>query len=133
MTSVDWPSFQNAVDILIDRLRACPPFIGILAIERGGLYPAAAIAYALRIRYIHSVAVDTVKREVHKPRIFITNYSRWLVVDEICDSGKTLELVKLAYPSTLIAAVYTRPQSKHLLDFYGIELADPNWQSYFWE
>ncbi len=97
----------------------------ILAIARGGLIPAAAVAYALDLHNVATVNVEFytgVEERMEVPIMLppvldATDIAgaTLLVVDDVTDTGKTLELVK-RFAVEHVAAVrtavlYEKPQS----------------------
>lgn len=82
--NVSWNIFDACIKDLIVKIRLHPNFDkikSIYGIPRGGLVPAVALSNALNI-----------------PLCNIPDPENTLVVDEICDSGKTLEpYVKQGY------------------------------------
>lgn len=75
----------------------------IVAVARGGLLPAGALAYALGIKAIGSMNVEfytdvaeTLEEPVLIPPLMdpeVLDGKRVLVVDDVADSGKTLDML----------------------------------------
>lgn len=78
---------------------------GILSIVRGGLYPTAELAQLLNIRHIETVCLKSYESQerqelkvVEKSILPMINLDdNWLIVDDIADSGETLNFVKKHY------------------------------------
>ena len=103
----------------------------ILAITRGGLIPAAILAYMLDVRRIHTVRVqhyDNTNSRLESGPQFVEEISpfdaldiyteRLLIVDDIIDTGETLKLVRRAThdhaEEIKVAALYVRSDQKRL-------------------
>lgn len=82
----------------------------ITGIERGGLIPAVMISHRLSIPYVTSINKNT------------------LVVDDICDTGETLQNTVAGYTATL----HYKTTAKYTPDFYSKEVGD-EWIVYPWE
>lgn len=107
----------------------------ILAITRGGLIPAAILAYILDVRRIHTVRIQHYDNKnsrlesgpqfVEETRPFdaLNIYTeRLLIVDDIIDTGETLKLVRRAAhdhaEEIKVAALCVRSDQKHSVDWY---------------
>ena len=107
----------------------------ILGISRGGLIAAAMLSYMLDVRLIQAVRVqhydeqhnklETGPQFVDGPEPFATlsiTTERLLIVDDIIDTGETLNLVHQAVrphaDEIKIAALYVRSNQKHSADWF---------------
>ena len=103
--TLTWADFGRACRELAVRIDAdgFRPDI-ILAIARGGLFPAGALGYALDVKNLHVINVEfytgvdqrlampVVLPPVPKP--IDLSGSRVLIADDVADTGATLRLVK---------------------------------------
>ncbi|OZC57508.1 phosphoribosyltransferase [Rhodococcus sp. 06-621-2] len=103
----------------------------VIAIARGGLIPAGAIAYAMGIKAAGTLNVEfysdveeTLPDPVVLEPLLDTDAivgKRLLVVDDVADSGRTLalvvELLKKHTDEVKSAVIYTKPQSIIAPDF----------------
>ncbi|HYU66868.1 MAG TPA: phosphoribosyltransferase [Jatrophihabitantaceae bacterium] len=103
--TLTWADFGRAGRELATRIDAdgFRPDI-ILAIARGGLFPAGALGYALDVKNLHVINVEfytgvdqrldmpVVLPPVPKP--IDLSGSRVLIADDVADTGATLRLVK---------------------------------------
>jgi hypoxanthine phosphoribosyltransferase len=103
----------------------------VLAIARGGLLPGGAVAYALGVKNSCAMNVEfytDVDRRLDVPLILppspeLLDFgdSRMLIVDDVADTGRTLEVVqqfcaaKVAEVRT--AVVYEKPRSTVTCDY----------------
>lgn len=109
--------YWDDIIILVDNL--CKSIVtsgqqikSITGIQRGGLIPAVMISHKLNIPYVDRINKDT------------------LVVDDIADSGHTLNNTVAGFTATL----YYKKTSKHIPDFYAEEIAgDSGWIIFPWE
>ena len=128
---ISWEDFHGLCKALALSVSHFQPEV-ILPIGRGGFYPGTLIAHLLQIE-IHPVRVsrrinDVVKYEepqwILAPPAEIV-HQRVLVVDEICDSGETLLMLKekcLALGASLVksAVLYAHTKAVHIPDYIGI-------------
>ena len=56
-----------------------------------------------------------------------------LVVDDLVDTGKTLELVRRLYPQAHFATVYAKPQGRAIVDTYITEVSQDTWIFFPWD
>ena len=56
-----------------------------------------------------------------------------LVVDDLVDTGKTLELVRRLYPKAHFATVYAKPQGRAMVDTYITEVSQDTWIFFPWD
>ena len=97
---VDWPRLEELVKQLADQVRG--EYDVMLAVTRGGLVPAGMLAYLLGIRDILVAAVDYYDdhgRPREQPMFLqfpadpLLDGKRVLIVDEVWDTGTTIEAV----------------------------------------
>jgi hypoxanthine phosphoribosyltransferase len=123
---LSWPSFGDASRELAQLVSDSEYRPGIiLGIARGGLIPAAAIAYALDVKNVFMMSVEFytgVDERLDFPVMLppLLNAvdiagSRVLVIDDVADTGGTLKLVKdfcLEHVTEVRCAVlYEKPRS----------------------
>jgi hypothetical protein len=103
----------------------------VLAIARGGLLPGGAVAYALGVKNSCAMNVEFYtdvdqRLEVPMvlppaPELIDLNHAKMLIVDDVADTGRTLEVVqefcagKIAEVRT--AVLYEKPQSLVKCDY----------------
>jgi xanthine phosphoribosyltransferase len=56
-----------------------------------------------------------------------------LVVDDLVDTGKTLELVRKLYPKAHFATVYAKPQGREIVDTFITEVSQDTWIFFPWD
>lgn len=104
----------------------------ILGIARGGLYPGTLISHMLQkdfypiklTRRQNDIVVSEHPVWVIKPPELIKN-KKVLVVDEVCDSGETLEMakeeaLKIEPDSVKTAVLYSHKKGEKIPDFIGL-------------
>ncbi|MDD5202040.1 MAG: phosphoribosyltransferase family protein [Sulfurimonas sp.] len=137
-----YEEFKNDTNTLIKKVRDFHPE-AILAIARGGLTLAHVMAEGLDIREVQSVRTELYDKTSKRDTITIfdscvfENKFRILVVDDIADSGETLEaimkhLVK-KYPQIEFksATLFYKTTSIYEPNFWVKEADD--WIDFFWE
>ncbi len=143
-------SWEKAVELsqgLANRVKASgylPDLI--IAVSRGGLVPARIISDVLGIDDIIAIMIKywgAARRRHDRPLIYhgvepsIVRGRRVLIVDEVSDTGKTLEtavsFVSMAGPMDVKTAVlHLKSTSSFVPDFYMERLEDWVWISYPW-
>ncbi|MDE3027631.1 MAG: xanthine phosphoribosyltransferase, partial [Paracoccaceae bacterium] len=118
---VSWDQIHRDSRALAWRLDGQGPEGGawraVVAITRGGMAPAMIVARELDIRTVDTISVKSYNhQEQTKPRVIkapqaeiMGDGTGVLVIDDLVDTGKTLELVRQLYPKAHFATVYAKP------------------------
>lgn len=128
---ISWEDFHGICKALARSVSHFQPEV-IVPIGRGGYYPGTLIAHLLQVE-IYPVRISRRIKDIVKfaepqwiiaPPAEIAN-CRVLIVDEICDSGETLLMVKekcLALRASLAksAVLYAHTKAVHVPDYVGI-------------
>ena len=56
-----------------------------------------------------------------------------LVIDDLVDSGKTLELVRALYPNAHFATVYAKPKGEPMVDTFITGVSQDTWIFFPWD
>ena len=113
----------------------------VLAVTRGGLVPAMIVARELDIRTIDTISVKSYHRQeqsgltvLKKPDPeLMGDGDGILVVDDLVDSGRTLELIREMYPKAHMATVYAKPKGKPMVNSYATEVSQDTWIYFPWD
>jgi xanthine phosphoribosyltransferase len=138
---VSWQELHRDAKALAWRLVSGGPWKGIVAVTRGGLVPAAIIARELDLRVIDTVGVRTYDhmtlgsaklikqpaREIGAPE------GRWLIIDDLVDTGATAKVVRELLPGAHFATIYAKPAGKPLVDTYVTEVSQDTWIMFPWD
>ena len=141
---VSWDEMHRYSKALAWRLHeAAPagtPWKGIIAVTRGGLVPAGIIARELEIRVVETVCISSYdhqhqrKAELLKPVMQAVGDGKgWLVIDDLADTGRTLELIRQILPQATYATVYAKPIGKPLVDHFIMEVSQDTWIYFPWD
>ena len=118
---VSWDQIHRDSRALAWRLDKHGPGAGgswkaVVAITRGGMAPAMIVARELDIRTVDTISVKSYhhqaqgEAEVLKApdAAMMGDGTGILIVDDLVDSGKTLEMVRRLYPQAHFATVYAK-------------------------
>ena len=142
---VSWDQIHRDARALAWRLQGQGPDEGnwraVVAITRGGMAPAMIVARELDIRTVDTISVksynhqnQTEARVLKAPDAAIMGDGDGiLVVDDLVDSGKTLELVRSLYPKAHFATVYAKPKGKPQVNTYITEVSQDTWIFFPWD
>ena len=118
-------------------------FTHVVGVARGGLVPATIISYelGLPLTTVHVSSYDGTERKNiigNVNQLFdLPKNSKLLIVDDICDSGQTIDWVKeqlsLLEIKHEIACIYTKEKHTNRLDHYGMVVPDNKWIVFPWE
>jgi xanthine phosphoribosyltransferase len=147
---VSWDQIHRDARALAWRLQGHGPDNGVwkavVAITRGGLVPAMIVSRELDIRVVDTISVKSYhsgggaadqRREAvvtKSPQAdLMGDGTGILIVDDLVDSGKTLELVRRLYPAAHFATVYAKPSGKPQVDTYITEVSQDTWIFFPWD
>jgi hypoxanthine phosphoribosyltransferase len=134
---LSWADIHRDTRILAGMLAELPPFSGIVAVTRGGLVPAAILSRELDIHLVETVCVSTYDdRDIRDPQIIKSlagDGSGWLVVDDLVDTGATLQVLRAMLPKAHFATVYAKPKGQPLVDTFATVFAQSTWISFPWD
>ncbi|MGV6810701.1 MAG: xanthine phosphoribosyltransferase [Brevirhabdus sp.] len=113
----------------------------IVAITRGGMAPAMIIARELDIRVIDTISVKSYNHQEQMDALVLKapdadlmgDGTGILVIDDLVDSGKTLELVRELYPAAHFATVYAKPKGRPMVDTFITEVSQDTWIFFPWD
>ena len=111
---ITWDYIETAVDNIASQVESSELNIEyILGMPRGGLIPAVMLSHKLNI-------------PLFRPGMVLNN--KVLIVDDICDSGSTLQ----KYNVITTATIHTKATASVQPTFY-YEVVDKDWIVYPWE
>ena len=113
----------------------------IVAITRGGMAPAMIIARELDVRTVDTISVksydhqsQSVAQVLKSPDAeMMGDGTGILIIDDLVDSGKTLELVRQMYPKAHFATVYAKPKGRPQVDSFITEVSQDTWIFFPWD
>ena len=118
----------------------------VVGITRGGMVPAMIVARELDIRHVDTISVKSYamgggagdRREeaqvLKSPDAELMGDGEGiLVVDDLVDSGKTLELVRGLYPRAHFACVYAKPEGETQADTHVTGVSQETWIFFPWD
>ncbi len=114
----------------------------VVAVTRGGMAPAMIIARELNVRTVDTVSVKSYDYKVQgeaqmlkepHPDLMGDEGEGILIVDDLVDSGKTLELLRQRYPKAHYATVYAKPEGRKQVDTFITEVSQDTWIFFPWD
>ncbi|WP_238366624.1 xanthine phosphoribosyltransferase [Mesobacterium pallidum] len=147
---VSWDQLHRDARALAWRLDGQGPEDGgwkaVVAITRGGMAPAMIVARELDIRTVDTISVKSYhsgggkadeRREAEVLKSpdaeMMGDGTGILIVDDLVDTGKTLELVRSLYPKAHVATVYAKPQGRPMVHTFITEVSQDTWIFFPWD
>ena len=142
---VSWDQLHRDARALAWRLDGHGPDNGgwkaVVAITRGGMVPAMIVARELDIRTIDTISVRSYRKGEQGSLTILKSPDAAmmgdgegvLVVDDLVDSGRTLELVQSMFPRAHFATVYAKPKGKPMVQTYVTEVSQDTWIFFPWD
>ena len=147
---ISWDQIHRDSRALAWRLDGKGPDNGawkaVVAITRGGMAPAMIVARELDIRTVDTISVVSYhsgggkadqrsEAKVLKApdKEMMGDGTGVLIVDDLVDSGKTLELVRALYPKAHFATVYAKPEGEPQADTFITGVSQDTWIFFPWD
>jgi xanthine phosphoribosyltransferase len=143
---VSWDQIHRDSRALAWRLDKRGPLEGggwkaVVAITRGGMAPAMIVSRELDIRTVDTISVKSYNHQAQtEPKVIkapdaemMGDGTGILVVDDLVDTGKTLELVRRLYPKAHFATVYAKPMGRNMVDTFITEVSQDTWIFFPWD
>ena len=142
---VSWDQIHRDSRALAWRLDGKGPDNGawraVVAITRGGMAPAMIVSRELDIRTVDTISVKSYDNQsqadakvLKAPNAeMMGDGTGILVVDDLVDTGRTLELVRQMYPNAHFATVYAKPMGNKQVDTYVTEVSQDTWIFFPWD
>ncbi len=113
----------------------------VVAITRGGMAPAMIVARELDIRTVDTISIKSYDQQTRKEAKVLKSPDAdlmgdgtgVLIVDDLVDSGKTLELVRVLFPNAHFATVYAKPEGRPQVDTFVTEVSQDTWIFLPWD
>ena len=114
---------------------------GIVAITRGGMAPAMIVARELDIRIVETISIKSYDHQSQSDAQILKEPSESLmkdgegiiIIDDLVDSGKTLDVVRKSYPKAHYAPVYAKAKGRPLVDTFITEVSQDTWIFFPWD
>jgi len=142
---ISWDQIHRDSRALAWRLEKMGPEGGawkaVVAITRGGMAPAMIIARELDIRTVDTISIKSYDHQEQSEAVvlkapdaaIIGDGEGILIIDDLVDTGKTLEVVKSRYPKAHIATVYAKPKGRPMVDTFITEVSQDTWIFFPWD
>ncbi|MGI3184660.1 xanthine phosphoribosyltransferase [Nioella aestuarii] len=113
----------------------------VVAITRGGMAPAMIIARELDIRTVDTISIKSYNHQTQSEPLVLSKPDEALmgdgegvlVIDDLVDSGKTLEVVRAMYPKAHFATVYAKPKGEPMVDTFITGVSQDTWIFFPWD
>ncbi|MEM1387918.1 MAG: xanthine phosphoribosyltransferase [Pseudomonadota bacterium] len=142
---VSWDQIHRDSRALAWRLDGKGPNNGswqaVVAITRGGMAPAMIVSRELDIRVVDTISVKSYDHQTQTDAVVLKppetammgDGHGVLVIDDLVDSGKTLDLVRKLYPRAHYATVYAKPMGEPMVDTFITGVSQDTWIFFPWD
>ncbi len=143
---ISWSEFIEDVAELVTVFKEkenIKDYYGIVTVARGGLLPCGLFSYQTGINRIITENIsyyskDDIKREepviedLFKVGSELVN-KRWVIIDDLADTGATLKFLKNKYPNSIVITPYIKSLSKSFIDHFVKEYSNDVWIVLPWD
>ncbi len=143
---VSWDQIHRDARALAWRLDGQGPGPGgswkaIVAVTRGGMAPAMIVARELDVRVVDTISVKSYDHQAQQeaeilksPDLDLVKGGKGiLLIDDLVDSGRTLELVRNRFPEAHYATIYAKPKGRPMVDTFITEVSQDTWIFFPWD
>ena len=141
---VSWDQLHRDARALAWRLQGETPEDGwraVVAITRGGMAPAMIVARELDIRSVDTISVKSYDHQTQSAPVVIKapdaalmdDGDGVLVVDDLVDTGRTLDVVRELMPKAHVATVYAKPAGRDRVQTFVTEVSQDTWIFFPWD
>lgn len=136
---VTWDMFHMHSRKLAERLLPASQWKGIIAVSRGGLFPAAVLARELNIRLVETVCIASYhEHDKQSDDLRILHRAEgdgegYIVVDDLVDTGNTARAIREMYSKAKFVTVFAKPAGAPLVDDYIIDIPQNTWIEQPWD
>jgi xanthine phosphoribosyltransferase len=141
---VSWDQLHRDARALAWRLQGEAPAGGwraVVAITRGGMAPAMIVARELDIRMVDTISVKSYDHQTQSAPVVIKSPDAGvmgdgagvLIVDDLVDTGRTLDVVRDHLPRAHIATVYAKPMGRDRVNTFITEVSQDTWIFFPWD
>lgn len=142
---VSWDQIHRDSRALAWRLDGQGPEDGawkaIVAVTRGGMAPAMIVARELDVRVVDTISVKSYNNQTQTDAVVLKapdpelmgDGEGILILDDLVDSGKTLELIRSHYPKAHFATVYAKPKGRPQVETFITEVSQDTWIFFPWD
>ena len=142
---VSWDQLHRDARALAWRLDGIGPDDGdwraVVAVTRGGLAPTMIVARELDIRTVDTISIKSYNwQDQTEPQLIkapqaelVGDGTGILIVDDLVDTGRTLQLIHDLYPKAHFATVYAKPEGRGMVDTFITEVSQDTWIFFPWD
>jgi xanthine phosphoribosyltransferase len=142
---ISWDQIHRDSRALAWRLDGQGPDNGawraVVAVTRGGMAPAMIAARELDIRTVDTISIKSYDHQKQSDACVLKapdpelmgDGTGILIIDDLVDSGKTLEVVRKMYPKAHFATVYAKPKGRPQVDTFITEVSQDTWIFFPWD
>ncbi|SFR04104.1 xanthine phosphoribosyltransferase [Poseidonocella sedimentorum] len=143
---VSWDQLHRDARALAWRLQGQGPgedgaWRMVVAITRGGMAPAMIAARELDIRLVDTISVKSYSHQTQGAAEIIKtpdmdavgDGTGVLIIDDLVDTGKTLEVVRALMPKAHVATVYAKPKGRPMVETFITEVSQDTWIFFPWD
>ncbi|REC55469.1 xanthine phosphoribosyltransferase [Rhodosalinus sediminis] len=142
---VSWDQLHRDARALAWRLDGHGPDDGgwrmVVAITRGGMAPAMIVSRELDIRTVDTISVKSYNFQTRaEPQIIkapnmdlVGDGTGVLIIDDLVDTGRTLEVVRATMPKAHVATVYAKPMGREQVETFITEVSQDTWIFFPWD
>ncbi|MBN6078561.1 xanthine phosphoribosyltransferase [Aggregatibacter actinomycetemcomitans] len=136
---VTWDMFHMHARKLSERLLPASQWKGIVAVSRGGLFPAAVLARELGIRHVETLCIASYNHDtqgelqvLHAAQL-ANGGEGFIIIDDLVDTGNTARAIREMYPNARLVTVFAKPAGAELVDNYVVDIPQNTWIEQPWD
>lgn len=143
-TKLTWNEITTDSITLAKTIKNESPIIaGIVCVTRGGLVASGLLSNLLNVKQIDLLCMSSYNHEEQKQNLLNvllepniakqTLGENWIVIDELVDTGKSIDYVKKILPKAKVYALYSKLLNCKNLDGFVKYYEKDTWLEFPWE
>ena len=135
---LNWSDVEDLVEVLCEKIATkIPNVTHISGLARGGLIPAVMLSHSFDLPMETLGVSFRDNRATHHTKFKPIDDARYLIVDDINDSGTTFKVVSDIFRNRRLtfatSALINKEKSGFDVDFYGEMFYHDDWINFPWE
>ena len=121
MLKLSWDDIEalsaELADAVVNARGPVDPQATLLGVSRGGLIPATLVAHRLGVRKVEALGLMSYEDGPDGTQGALVEYGEAprvasIIIDDIIDTGRTLEALRARYPDAIIAALVDKTDGR---------------------
>lgn len=139
---ISWEKHHQLCHRLASKIIASgQQYTAIIAVSRGGLFPAGMLATLLNIRMVETISISSYEGEEQQSDVLVLKPAvlpnvlphNILIVDDLVDTGQTAIVLNEQFPQADLAVLCAKPAGQQHATYYLETIPQDTWVRFPWD